>query len=1649
MYDLQEAFRSVLSNNLVIQGTTEQLQRLRVLSIKNLAITVSKQQGRNKDALVLFQQAIAGNSRDISLIDKFGTLAAREGEWNASKDAFLSGLAIDASHFGLQSKLSQVLDHLNDYNSRLSTFGSLKDGEVAVMRTLGTLPSSIECGSQATVKDGPAVAQVIINVKDWTELLIEVGRLTKEHGSQCLVTVQEVNNEVQDHNNMKQLPICADTNSSLDENSSMVSEGTMGMEAHILGRGLLFDSWKSFIPPVSAMDLVPVEHEDNTTLYSVPTINKVTLNLCSIQEWPIKELSEVIMMYFLGSEELQSLNKDCATCLMNILEQYERPLPLDYTLTMSEWLIEQMFTVKEDCMRDVAQSKILEEEMKKFKTVSDKLLLRLAIQADSFQWKSKEDEARFLVRLYFAQGKKMQLLDKPVEAKEYLAACLDVLQDAKSGIRLLHLNSENIITPQRVRFNLESVDIHSEIQKIRLHPLDESGGHGKLEAFTQKILSDQNAESFMMSVDPLGWSSIMRELIDAAIKCKDYQTCIRCQIRLLFVNLPDVPDLHSGLQGSLEFLEPLFTTTFMNFIMNSVQLDKILYKNVEKNVLNEYEKNMLRLVLERLLVIMDACHQLLVGNEVHVKSKHFKVLLCHATSFFLGLLSLECCKDKDAMLVEQSEVLFGELGRLGVLLDQRSLVPYFALPLLRQVYSKISSTNSTSLDILSTQMEHMITFGFGVCLTAQADAGKFQYVDSINSCSPRGITSLEEILFLWPLLFDSYLCTLSNQMLKRRASEFILKCYDVVLPFLPRHVQTSMLASLEKCALFSPGKVCSGDVTSPFTSFQSLGLLDPHKTMDAQAREGILKVFTDIFDLKIKLEPLDLQYMQKQKNIAFFQGPDFLSLEQKTYPYIWNLAFNPDSIEHWQALAEFHLSIYEQILHICLSDGRHPSLTESERLVRHRNISYWCSYIACDCADKQWKGELVQSVSDLEPLSKVFEFHGQALLNHVTRLESNNVEEEVGKGRQNANIRENLEKICAAYIGATRFAPNKYSNHMLLGVCMKRLEYPPKVYMQRFVDACKLARQEHGALMDPLYELHAARMDLLESVWDPRTTEFSASPDIYREILEICSQTRFSEVSSSETFSDEAKLAQSLHADTEEAMLWCLEVDRYFHKAIMQLAVSKASDPETRYKYLNTLFTKGNQLFIVNVWTIREKGPHMSRSKGRKRKTNDTKVPFLTQEQAAHGMTEGSINLDDPNIRKPAVKSVGIGMNQVDTRDNHNLCIIRNALLEYIAVLRDTQRVGTLQEIIDFLQLVEDGIFRIREYQEIIALCKTSAMFISFSQLDRMIPSNRESLVEICTSPRHPNNMSEILFQCNDTLIKNLEFALELHLMYVSSSKRSWIESIVHPVAKYLLWRQSRHEASDEGYAKILITKQGAEILALYSCVYVKLLESHARYIDLIALYVKFLSSWETPEEGVSSLGMTLCISSLNAVQFLTKEYLKIQPSSVVEKSTDDGESIENTLYTRILEVAVPALAHADAITKATDLEDHHLNALQRRIKEVAVSKLESTIQQIVQKKMRLETGNISLIVSRAQALASIGLQDEQPPPGLHDESPQESKQQHKVQERVKQVERTQSGDDQGAHDQAPPGNDPEQTRPSTGIAAMAIQALFSQPTGQ
>lgn len=177
-----------------MRGATEQLQRLEVLSAKNLAITVGKQSDRIEEAITLFREAIEKNPEDSGLIDRYGTLAARLGEWNASKDAFLIGLSLDNEHIAMKMKLYEVLRHLQDYQTlnRISQFLPRGTRSSQGWRNLlGDIPQAIKYDETT---DDEETNKCCITVSNWIELLNEVGaRMLSEERSTRLINILVTN----------------------------------------------------------------------------------------------------------------------------------------------------------------------------------------------------------------------------------------------------------------------------------------------------------------------------------------------------------------------------------------------------------------------------------------------------------------------------------------------------------------------------------------------------------------------------------------------------------------------------------------------------------------------------------------------------------------------------------------------------------------------------------------------------------------------------------------------------------------------------------------------------------------------------------------------------------------------------------------------------------------------------------------------------------------------------------------------------------------------------------------------------------------------------------------------------------------------------------------------------------------------------------------------------------------------------------------------------------------------------------------------------------------------------------------------------------------------------------------------------------------
>eukprot|EP00887_Chlorella_sp_A99_P003338 scaffold26.g3338.t1 len=123
----QADFRWVLAEPLVEAAATEQLQRIKFLSLKNLAELLAgggappptpgapqAWQQERLEALRLYCAATEMEGSDAVLWNRLATLAAELGCWAVAKHALERGLECDPQHPALPDKLLQLLLHMGD-----------------------------------------------------------------------------------------------------------------------------------------------------------------------------------------------------------------------------------------------------------------------------------------------------------------------------------------------------------------------------------------------------------------------------------------------------------------------------------------------------------------------------------------------------------------------------------------------------------------------------------------------------------------------------------------------------------------------------------------------------------------------------------------------------------------------------------------------------------------------------------------------------------------------------------------------------------------------------------------------------------------------------------------------------------------------------------------------------------------------------------------------------------------------------------------------------------------------------------------------------------------------------------------------------------------------------------------------------------------------------------------------------------------------------------------------------------------------------------------------------------------------------------------------------------------------------------------------
>jgi tetratricopeptide (TPR) repeat protein len=111
----QVTLKTLLKDELLLRGATEQLQHLKYLALKNLAEVLAQQPERAIESLEYYECASKEEEYiQVSVLDRYGTLAAKKGEWSLARKVFELALSKDPHHPTLQHKLLQLLLHVGD-----------------------------------------------------------------------------------------------------------------------------------------------------------------------------------------------------------------------------------------------------------------------------------------------------------------------------------------------------------------------------------------------------------------------------------------------------------------------------------------------------------------------------------------------------------------------------------------------------------------------------------------------------------------------------------------------------------------------------------------------------------------------------------------------------------------------------------------------------------------------------------------------------------------------------------------------------------------------------------------------------------------------------------------------------------------------------------------------------------------------------------------------------------------------------------------------------------------------------------------------------------------------------------------------------------------------------------------------------------------------------------------------------------------------------------------------------------------------------------------------------------------------------------------------------------------------------------------------
>ncbi len=512
--------------------------------------------------------------------------------------------------------------------------------------------------------------------------------------------------------------------------------------------------------------------------------------------------------------------------------------------------------------------------------------------------------------------------------------------------------------------------------------------------------------------------------------------------------------------------------------------------------------------------------------------------------------------DRDGLQASQCisaiKDLIGLLHENQVLFLVGASVPYALLPILKEIHDSVEPGAGADRSNLQHETEELIYkclfWVFGLKLKGFQDLDEGSGVDpEVPVDGLRPLTRMSELDLIWHLCSTEF-ASLNSKEIKSCSSFFQSAC-EVATNHIRDMGKAYCNSLLQRFAIVDPPVL-----TKSSNSFESPICIEPFMMIeDGQKELSYNHIFCDVFHYKTKVDPSDLPI---DPSIPFTEWrdklPDELTEEwlvERMSAYVLDTMFNNSRIESWFALAESFHKTAEALLFECLgsedSQVKRSTVCLADRL---RRIGHWCCYLASCFATKELE------VNDLPNnriayLGGIFEKSGLFILDDLSDAPPLYNQWCRRPSSMIKNFKAKLKGALKYFTAATLHIQEMWSPWMLAGRCMKRLGLSPEAYLPVLANSCLLALNEYGGLVDTMYELHSARLELLGSIWNVSKQEVVASVDtaVVESIVSICSMFCFTNTKiNTKKITEKVKL---LFEDTVEAMDWCIAQDSLYYKA--------------------------------------------------------------------------------------------------------------------------------------------------------------------------------------------------------------------------------------------------------------------------------------------------------------------------------------------------------------------------------------------------------------------------------------------------------------------------------------------------------------------